>query len=158
MIPLEVNLLTVPHLKALSSGIESFHFYWYGRTFPDSRSIWKVLILLHTEPSEQFVLLLFVVLSIIILSPFFPMSLSPRSNYSTSLEVLIGSSKIISKLSKQVQTCQNWPNLVKICLNGLKKSKFFQSVLTFQSWCNFAQIVLNFFVFFSPFISNIFTC
>ena len=110
-----------------------------------------MLILLHTEPSEQFVLLLFVVLSIIILSPFFPMSLSPRSNYSTSLEVLIGSSKIISKLSKQVQTCQNWPNLVKICLNGLKKSKFFQSVLNFQSWCKLAQIVLNFFCLFQSF-------
>ena len=60
MKPLEVNLLTIPHLKALSSGIESFICHWRGRTFLDTTLIWKVLILLHTEPCERFVLLLFV--------------------------------------------------------------------------------------------------
>ena len=58
--PFEVNLHTVSHLKALSSGIESLSSHWRGRTFLDTRPIWKVLILLHTEPIERFVLLLFV--------------------------------------------------------------------------------------------------
>ena len=60
MRPFEVNLHTVSHLKALSSGIESFIFNWRGRAFIDTTPIWKVLILLHTEPCERFVLLPFV--------------------------------------------------------------------------------------------------
>ena len=52
----------MPHLKALSSGIESFICHWRGRTFLDTTPIWKVLILHHTEPCERFVLLLFVCL------------------------------------------------------------------------------------------------
>ena len=60
--PLEVKFHTVSHLKALSSGIESLGCHWRGRTFLDTRLIWKVLILLHTEPIERFVLLLFVVM------------------------------------------------------------------------------------------------
>ena len=61
--PLEVNWNTVPHLKALISGIESLSCHLRGRTFLETRTIWKVLILLHTEPSELSVLLLFVCVS-----------------------------------------------------------------------------------------------
>ena len=60
MTPLEVNLHTVPHLKALSSGIEAFRSHGSGRPFLDTTTIWKVPILYHTETNSRFVLLLIV--------------------------------------------------------------------------------------------------
>ena len=56
----EVNLHTVPHLKALSIGIEAFRSHWSGRPFIVTTAIWKVPILYHTEANCRFVLLLIV--------------------------------------------------------------------------------------------------
>ena len=60
MTPFEVNLHTVPHLKALSSGIEAFRSHGSRRPFIDTTTIWKVPILYHTEVNSRFVLLLIV--------------------------------------------------------------------------------------------------
>ena len=56
--PLEVDLYRVHYLKALSS-FETFSNHWHGRTFPVTRPINNVSVLLPTEPSDGFVLLLF---------------------------------------------------------------------------------------------------
>ena len=58
--PFEVNLHTVPNLKALSSGIDAFRYRGSGRTILDTTTIWKVPILYHTEANSRFVLLLIV--------------------------------------------------------------------------------------------------
>ena len=60
MTPFEVNLHTVPHLKALSSGIEAFRSHGSGRPFIDTTTILKVHVLYHTEVNSRFVLLLIV--------------------------------------------------------------------------------------------------
>ena len=60
MTPFEVNLHTVPHLKALSSGIEAFRSHESGRPFKDTTTILKVPVLYHTEANSRFVLLLIV--------------------------------------------------------------------------------------------------
>ena len=55
---LDVDFYRVPHLKALS-GFETFSNHWRDRTtFPVTRPINKAPVLLPTEPSDRYVLLL----------------------------------------------------------------------------------------------------
>ena len=60
MTPFNINLHTVPHLKALSSGIEALGSHGSGRPFMVTTIIWKVPTLYHTEANSRFVLLLIV--------------------------------------------------------------------------------------------------
>ena len=64
--PFEVNLHTVPHLKALSSSIKAFRSHGSSRPFIDTTTISKVPVLYHTEANSRFVLFLIVTAKFVI--------------------------------------------------------------------------------------------